>query len=112
MLHYLSRKLKYGFMLTFAFLTCQVVLAQRTIQGNVKDNNNNPLSGVSITVKGSSAGTTTDANGNYSISVPGNSSVLIFSYVGFPSQEIEVGNKTTMPIISLPMLKPPLPLFL
>lgn len=103
MRYYLFKKLGYGFILTFVLLLSQIVFAQKTVQGSVKDNNSNPLPGVSVTVKGSSAGTTTDASGSFSISVPGSSSVLIISYVGFPSQEIEVGNKTTLAVALSPV---------
>ncbi len=103
MSRYLFKKFRYGSLLTFILLLGQFAFAQKTIQGTVKDNNNNPLAGVSVTVKGSSAGTTTDASGAYSISVPGDRSVLVFSYVGFPSQEIEVGDKTSMPITLSPV---------
>ena len=101
--HYLFKRLKYGLILTLVLFLSNVVLAQRTVQGTVKDNSNQPLAGVSITVKGSSAGTTTDASGNYSISVPSASSVLVFSFVGFPNQEIEVGNKASINVSLSPL---------
>lgn len=101
--HYLFKRLKYGLILTLVLFFSNVVLAQRTVQGTVKDNSNQPLAGVSITVKGSSAGTTTDASGNYSISVPSASSVLVFSFVGFPNQEIEVGNKASINVSLSPL---------
>ena len=51
------------------------------------------IPGASVSVKGTSKGTTTDADGNYKISVSG-SSVLVFTSVGFNSQEVSVGSKT------------------
>ncbi|TWR28304.1 SusC/RagA family TonB-linked outer membrane protein [Mucilaginibacter achroorhodeus] len=54
------------------------------------------LPGVSVRVKGSQAGTVTDANGRYSISVPSSSSVLVFSFVGFAPQEVAVGGRSTV----------------
>jgi TonB-linked SusC/RagA family outer membrane protein len=54
----------------------------------VVDENNNPLSGVTVQVKNTRVTTTTDANGNYTIEVPDDNRVLIFSYVGFESQEL------------------------
>ena len=54
------------------------------------------LPGVSITVKGTTRGTTSDANGEYRISVSDNRAALVFSAVGFVSQEIAVGNQSTI----------------
>jgi TonB-dependent starch-binding outer membrane protein SusC len=58
-----------------------------TISGKVTNENNEPLSGVSITVKGKTTGTTTDANGNFKLSAPENT-VLIISYIGYTTQEL------------------------
>lgn len=54
------------------------------------------LAGVSVSIKGTSSGTTTDNNGNYSISVPDANTTLVFSYVGYGQQEIVVGNRTVI----------------
>jgi len=69
-----------------------VVFAQTPIRvtGTVKDNKGAALAGVSITLKGSITGVTTDANGQYTISVPSKQSVLVFSFVGYLSMEQEV----------------------
>jgi hypothetical protein len=61
------------------------------VAGRVYDNRDgNPLIGVSIKVKGTSIGTTTDANGQYSIQVPQGSPTLVFAYVGYEPQERRV----------------------
>ncbi|GHV32909.1 hypothetical protein FACS1894177_09330 [Bacteroidia bacterium] len=57
-----------------------------------------PLPGVSIAIKGTTTGTATDLNGNYSISVPNGNAVLVFSYIGSLTQEITVGNKSSIDI--------------
>jgi TonB-linked SusC/RagA family outer membrane protein len=69
-----------------------VVFAQTPVRvsGTVKDNKGAPLVGVSVTLKGSITGVTTDANGQYAISVPSKQSVLVFSFVGYLSKEQEV----------------------
>ncbi|MEZ4900611.1 MAG: carboxypeptidase-like regulatory domain-containing protein [Spirosomataceae bacterium] len=64
------------------------------ISGTVTDENGGGLPGVSILIKGTQRGTVTDPNGKYKIDVPDESAVLVFSYVGYLSQEIVVGNKT------------------
>jgi TonB-dependent starch-binding outer membrane protein SusC len=74
-------------------------LADRTIKGKVTDKaNNDGLPGVNVVIKGTSTGTTTDEKGNYSLDVAGNSSVLVFSFVGYLSQEIEVGNRSVLDV--------------
>ncbi|WP_460914984.1 SusC/RagA family TonB-linked outer membrane protein [Spirosoma areae] len=55
-----------------------------------------PLPGVNIVVKGTTNGVSTDANGNYSINVPGNTSVLLLTSIGLVSQEVTVGNRTVI----------------
>lgn len=52
-----------------------------------------PLPGVNVLVKGTTIGTTTDIDGNYFISVPDKNAVLVFSYIGFESQEVKVGGQ-------------------
>lgn len=64
-----------------------------TINGTIKDSQQNPLIGVNVLVKGTTIGTTTDINGNYTLNVPDKSSVLVFSYIGFKSKEVTVGNQ-------------------
>ena len=59
---------------------------------------NSPLPGVSVQVKGTTRGATTDANGNYSVNAPANSR-LVFSFIGFTSQEVAVGSRSTVNVI-------------
>lgn len=65
------------------------------LTGIVTDSNRQPLTGVSIIVKGSSQGTTTDAEGKFNINVEPDD-VLVFSFIGFIPQEVTVGNQTTL----------------
>jgi iron complex outermembrane receptor protein len=97
-MHYLLKRVKYSFILGFILLLGNTVFAQISVQGKVTDNNNQPLPGVSVTVKENSTGTTSNSEGNYTISVPSKRSVLVFSYVGFPAQEIVVGDRTAINI--------------
>jgi TonB-dependent starch-binding outer membrane protein SusC len=66
------------------------------VSGKVTDVGGSPLPGVSIVVKDTKNGTITDDNGNYQISVADANAVLIFSFVGFTTQEVVVGNRTTI----------------
>lgn len=65
--------------------------------GVVKDSNGEPLIGVTVTLKGSTQGTITNIDGNYLITTPANG-VLLFSYVGYKSQEIPVNGRTTIDV--------------
>ena len=68
----------------------------QTITGTVSDVDGSGLPGVSILVKGTQRGTTTDPNGKYKLDVPNGDAVLVFSFVGYLPQEIVVGNKTQL----------------
>jgi len=63
------------------------------INGKVTDDSNNPLPGVNVVIKGSTSGSVTDLNGKYSIIVPDLKCVLVFSFVGYTTQEIQVSDK-------------------
>ncbi len=67
------------------------------VSGKVTAEGGEPLTGVSVAVKGSRTGTTTDANGNYSISVP-DDAVLVFSSVGYETLEVAVAGKTNISV--------------
>ena len=67
-----------------------------SISGVVTDADNIPLPGVNITIKGSATGVVSDADGRYRISAPGSASVISFSYIGFVTLDIVVGNRTTI----------------
>ncbi|HUP12045.1 MAG TPA: carboxypeptidase-like regulatory domain-containing protein [Niastella sp.] len=68
------------------------------IKGQVNDDKGNPLPGVSILVKGTSTGTNTDINGNFTINVPDGSTILVVSSVGFQTQDVNIAGKTTITI--------------
>ncbi len=77
------------------------------IKGRVlsSDDSRQPLAGASIKIKGAEGGTTTDANGEFSLHIPGESAVLIISFVGYEAQEITVSRSTTSFNVALkPML--------
>lgn len=81
--------------LPFFFLLSQMAHAQDNVQvqGTVLDSTGEPLPGVNVVIKGTSTGTVTDLDGNYTLSVPADG-VIVFSFVGFTSQEIPVNNQT------------------
>ena len=74
------------------------ITIDRTITGKVTDETGEKIPGVSIVLKGSTTGTVTDADGAYSINVPDQGGTLIFSSVGFLSQEVALGSSTTVDV--------------
>ncbi|GAA4465928.1 TonB-dependent receptor [Nibrella saemangeumensis] len=71
---------------------------QRSIRGTVfADNGGEPLPGVSITIRGTTTGTTSNGEGSYTLTVPANA-VLVFSYIGYARQEVPVGNRSTIDV--------------
>lgn len=84
--------------LIITFFLSFTVFAQKTVKGVVKDNNGVPLMGATVLVKNTIKGTTTDFDGNYSIQLPANSNTLVFSFMGFDSKEITIGDVLTINI--------------
>ena len=77
----------------------KITNVEQTVSGVIKDaSNGNPLAGATIAVKGGEQRTSSDANGAFSITVPGTISVLVVSYVGYATQEVLVGNKIQLEI--------------
>ncbi|MGB8490078.1 MAG: SusC/RagA family TonB-linked outer membrane protein, partial [Bacteroidales bacterium] len=92
--------------LIIAFLSLSQVMAggvadpqQLQISGKVTDSNTGePLIGATVWVKGTNTGVSTSVDGAYSINVPDRSAILVFSYVGYTSREINVSDKTTLDV--------------
>jgi TonB-linked SusC/RagA family outer membrane protein len=79
------------FSLVFATFISIISLAQsKTVTGKVVQQNNEPLQGVTVNVKGTDRSTTTGSDGSFSITVPNDKVILVFSYVGYVSQEMSV----------------------
>ncbi|MDP4852462.1 MAG: carboxypeptidase-like regulatory domain-containing protein, partial [Saprospiraceae bacterium] len=89
------KKIKIFIALSIMFLSSDLI-AQMQIKGRVDDNSGLPLAGVTVLEKGTSNGTVTDFDGEYSIKSSGNKPILVFSYIGFKTLEIAVGNKETV----------------
>lgn len=85
----------------FLLLMCTTFIslqAQRAISGNVIDEEGEPLIGVNVVAKGSSVGTITDFDGNYSLEVPDGTSKLTYSYIGYLVQIVDLGASNVMDI--------------
>ncbi|WP_221394175.1 TonB-dependent receptor [Dyadobacter sp. NIV53] len=91
---------RYAFSLFLSLLTVVGAFAQETVKGKVKDDQSTGLPGVSVVVKGTTSGTVTDGEGSYTVTVPANAT-LVFSYIGYLTQEITVGNKSSVDVTLL-----------
>ena len=81
----------------FGFLLSIPTYAQQMVRGKVtSQEDGQPLPGVSILIQGTTTGTVTDIDGNYSISVPNSESVLVFSFIGFEEQSLTVGSNSEL----------------
>ncbi|PWD97862.1 SusC/RagA family TonB-linked outer membrane protein [Marinilabilia rubra] len=72
---------------------------QFTVQGTVTDTGGEPIPGVNIVVEGTTTGTITDIDGNYTLSVEDPNTVLLFSFVGFEDQRVEVNGRDTIDVV-------------
>ncbi|WP_460981323.1 SusC/RagA family TonB-linked outer membrane protein [Spirosoma fluminis] len=72
------------------------------ITGRVVDEKSNPLPGVTIVLKGTSTGTTTNADGVYMLSVPASTGTLTFSFIGYTSQDVVINNRSTIDVSLVP----------
>lgn len=80
-----------------ATITNTEIEQNKTVTGSVVGSEDNMgIPGVNVIVKGTSTGAVTDFDGNYSINVPSNGAVLVFSYLGYVTQEVTVGSNTTI----------------
>ena len=91
--HYMLQNLpKIILIIGFILYTAVSFSQDLSIKGLVSDKSNSGIAGVSVKIKGTNQGTTTDNAGNYKISV-GQNTILVFSSIGFVSQEIKVSNR-------------------
>jgi TonB-linked SusC/RagA family outer membrane protein len=80
-------------MLTAFLFFSGALLAQKTITGTVTDETGKPIADVSVTVRGTTTGTVTKANGTYSLNLPANAKQIVFSAVEYASQTINIGSR-------------------
>lgn len=85
-------------------LTFTVMAQQTIVSGIVKDETGSSLPGASVLLKGTAIGTTTDVDGRYSLAVPSEGGILVFSFIGNLSEEITIGTQTTIDITLTPDL--------
>lgn len=91
----MKQKLLLGLLMLF---TLTSIAQQRTVTGVVTDDKGVPLSGVSVSIKGTTTGTITSADGAFSLNVPANSNTLVVSNIGYESKDVDITNQTNINI--------------
>jgi len=89
------------FIMMALFLTSYFGIAQSTVSGQIVDNTGLPILGANIIEKNTTNGTVSDFDGNYTLTV-GDNAILIFSYLGFETMEVTVGNRNTLDVTLQP----------
>jgi len=96
------KRISYVFLIAAILACCNLRLQGATplpeinVSGQVMDESNNALPGVNVVVKGTSRGTSTDAQGKYTITVPDANAVLVFSFIGYSTKEVQVGTQSVI----------------
>ncbi|MDR3062327.1 MAG: SusC/RagA family TonB-linked outer membrane protein, partial [Dysgonamonadaceae bacterium] len=85
--------------LAFFFFSASMVAQSYEVSGKVSDPTGESLIGVSIVIKGTTNGVTTDANGTYRISVPSPNTILVFSYIGYRIHDETVKGRSTVDVV-------------
>lgn len=90
-------------LLALMLISVGVFAQDRQVSGMVTDSDGGgPLAGVNVRVKGTNMGTATDGDGKFSISVPQSTTALVFSFVGYADQEVNIANVTTVSVAMIP----------
>ena len=84
---------KLSLLMGVLFLCMQLIAQQRTVIGKVTDEKGDPIPNVSVTIKGTSLGTTSKQDGTYSLSIPASAKTIVISSVGMETVETNIGNK-------------------
>ncbi len=90
----LSAKVPVSIKPHYSYLTYDI-----RVSGIVTDEKGGPLPGVNVIIKGTTIGTTTDVNGKYTLEISDPNAVLVFSFIGFTTQEVTVGNQTAIDVM-------------
>ncbi len=88
--------------LTFLLVVHTTQAQERAVSGTVTSEEEGALPGVNILVKGTTVGTVTDIEGNYRVNVEGEDATLVFSAVGYMSEEVTIGNQSTIDMLMRP----------
>ncbi|QEH41966.1 SusC/RagA family TonB-linked outer membrane protein [Chitinophaga sp. XS-30] len=84
------------YLMFLLLLSLQGMAQERNVTGTVTDKSGNPLPGVTIMEKGTTSGTVTNAEGKFAMTLRGSSGVLVFSFIGFNSKEVEIAGRSIL----------------
>ncbi|GEO06031.1 SusC/RagA family TonB-linked outer membrane protein [Adhaeribacter aerolatus] len=102
----LLKKARYLLILPLFLLATAGAWAQNVgIKGKVSDEQGGGLPGVTVLLKGTTNGTTTDASGTYNLNIPGSGGTLVVSFIGYQTKEVAINNQTTINITLSPDAK-------
>jgi TonB-linked SusC/RagA family outer membrane protein len=90
--------MKNHLLLFYQFSDGDLLAQSRLVQGRITDESGLPLPGVNVLVQGTTLGTVSDLEGRYGITLNGENDVLVFSFIGFTTQEVKVGNRSVVDI--------------
>src|SRR5687768_7467047 len=83
----------------FALVSSELWAQERTVSGTVTSiEDGQPLPGVNVVIKGTATGTVTDAEGSYRLVAPQDAAVLVFTFIGRQTQEVEIGGRSTVDV--------------
>jgi TonB-linked SusC/RagA family outer membrane protein len=95
----MKKVLQFFLMCVFAMSTMSLYAQERAVTGRVTSSDDSqPLPGVNVVLKGTSTGAVTDSDGSYRLNVPAQGGILVFSFIGLETQEIEVGTRTIVDV--------------
>ncbi len=84
----------------FVFMACTSAMAQYTVSGKITSGEDqSPIPGANILVKGTTTGTISDANGDFTVNANSANDILVFSFVGFATQEVAINNRTSFNVL-------------
>jgi TonB-linked SusC/RagA family outer membrane protein len=89
-------------MILLGGLQLQSAYGQVSISGKVSDENNRGLPGTSVSIRGTTGGTITDQNGYFSIEVENTDATLVFTFLGYTTQEVQIGDRTEINVQMIP----------
>jgi TonB-linked SusC/RagA family outer membrane protein len=96
---------RYAVAILFFVGLSSAALAQTRVSGVVTDENSTPVPGVNVVEKGTANGTTTDSEGRYTMNVGGSNSILVFTFIGYVTQEVPVGQQSAIDVSIVPDIK-------
>ena len=75
------------------------IIEEREVSGTVTSDTGEPVPGVNVLVQGTTIGTVTDTNGSFTLSVPDDAKTLVFSFIGYQTQEVEIGEQSVVEVV-------------